>query len=216
MTTIHQHGFWQPYVPDPFPEGVPPFIMFAQRESDGIDWYEFLKGDELQADSVKMTVMQTSATTAWQTNVRWVVQAVNPDATMLFPANSLLVEAQDSLLQIDPQSYFGQREFFPDINEFGETPPPAVISRLQFFQVLAMRSYITMDEALAAMQHGAIPAEIERFIATLTAADQFAARMQIAGATVFERGHPLVGSLAAYLGITDQQLDEIWRQGAAL
>jgi hypothetical protein len=207
---IIQHGFWLRYRPDPFPEGLPPMTLFARRESDGIDWYEFLRSDELSADSVKMTVAHL--------NGRWIILTAHWDGSMLFPADALVIEVEGVDHNTDLLEMFAGREFYPDKNEIGEMPlpPTAALSRRQFFQIGAMKGLITYDEALAAVQHGAIPASVEEYIKSLPADQQFSARMLIAGASEFDRYNPMTESLAHFMGLTDDQLDALWREGAQL
>ncbi|KMO34897.1 hypothetical protein VQ03_22835 [Methylobacterium tarhaniae] len=92
---------------------------------------------------------------------------------------------------------------------------PAVSDR-QFFQALAAAGTISQDAALAAVMTGTLPARIEAAVAGLPAAEQFAARMLLSGATAFERGHPMVAQLGAALGYDAAALDALWRQAAAL
>ncbi|KMO39179.1 hypothetical protein VQ02_10415 [Methylobacterium variabile] len=93
---------------------------------------------------------------------------------------------------------------------------PAPISDRQFFQALAMAGAIGPDEALAAVMTGVLPGRIEAAVAALPAAEQFAARMLLSGATTFERGHPMVAQLGAALGYDAAALDGLWSAAAAL
>ncbi len=34
------HGIWKVYVPEPYPEGLPPKVMFWKNEQD-VDWYDY-------------------------------------------------------------------------------------------------------------------------------------------------------------------------------
>ncbi len=91
---------------------------------------------------------------------------------------------------------------------------PAISDR-QFFQALAQAGAITADEALAAVMTGRLPAAIEAAVSALPAAERFAARMLLSGATAFERGHPMVARLGAAIGYDAAALDALW-QAAAL
>jgi len=96
-------------------------------------------------------------------------------------------------------------------------PPLPAISRRQFFQALAMNDLISPDEALAALQHGAIPKDMEDVINNISdPQSQFAARMLLAGAAEFERNHPLVDAFAASIEMTPEETDDFWRQAATL
>ena len=101
----------------------------------------------------------------------------------------------------------------------GEPAPvsiPAVISDRQFAQVLAIDEIITEAEALAWAARGDLPDALETAVDQLPEADRFTARMLLAAATTYERAHPLVAVLGAILGRDADELDDIWRRGAAL
>lgn len=93
---------------------------------------------------------------------------------------------------------------------------PVAISDRQFFQQLAVMGAITQDEAIAAVATGTIPATLDGFVATLPQEQQFAARMLLKGATVFERNHPMTQLLAQGMGWTAEQLDALWTAAAVL
>lgn len=95
-------------------------------------------------------------------------------------------------------------------------PVPTLISDRQFFQQLAVLGIITPEEALAAVGPGEIPAAMLTMIAALPEAEQFAARMLLTSATVFDRGHPLVAMFGAAFGWSGAQLDAFWTAAAAL
>lgn len=93
---------------------------------------------------------------------------------------------------------------------------PAISDR-QFFQALAMKGLVSKDEALAAVQTGAIPNALAVFLAQIKDPDEhFAALMLLSGATQFERHHPLVDNFGHEAGLTDQELDDLWRSAASL
>lgn len=102
------------------------------------------------------------------------------------------------------------------IGEYVPPPPPvpSSVSDRQFFQALALGGMISEAEALAAVQTGALPAPIAAIVDGLP--DQFGARMLLSGATTFERGHPLTDALAAALGYSPVQTDDLFRAAAAL
>lgn len=99
-------------------------------------------------------------------------------------------------------------------------PPPVVpetISDRQFFQQAAIAGLITQAEALAAVQTGTVPAVLMNVINALPDAMQkFAAQMILAGATSFNRHHPLTEAVGAALGWTDAQIDQFFIDAAAL
>lgn len=95
-------------------------------------------------------------------------------------------------------------------------PVPAIISRRQFYQQLAAAGTITEAEALAAVATGAIPEVLDTFIVSLPAHDQFSARMILAGASQFERGHPLVAAVSAAQGLSSADVAAFFAEAAAL
>jgi hypothetical protein len=93
---------------------------------------------------------------------------------------------------------------------------PASISRRQFFQQLAVQGTITEPEALAAVQTGAIPSEMQPLVAGLPQAEQFGATMLIAGASSFDRDNPLTMAMGQAYGWSSGQIDALWVAAAAL
>jgi len=91
-----------------------------------------------------------------------------------------------------------------------------IISRRQFYQASAMHGMITKEEALDAVRHGTIPAQMQAGIDTLPPDEKFAAEMLLSGAGEFERNHPLVEKFAVIMGMTPAQADDIWRFAATL
>lgn len=94
--------------------------------------------------------------------------------------------------------------------------PGLVISDRQFFQALALQGFVTEDEALAAVQVGAIPAGMMPLINALPSDQQFNAKMLLSGATQFERDHPLVAAFAQANNITEAATDALWIFAASL
>lgn len=99
----------------------------------------------------------------------------------------------------------------PDSPDPDPVPVPQVISDRQFFQQAAILGVITQDEALAAVQTGAIPAVLQTVVDGITDPDQkFAATMLLSGATIFERYHPFTNAVGAALGWTSDQVDQFF------
>lgn len=95
-------------------------------------------------------------------------------------------------------------------------PVPDEISDRQFFQALAVAGLITKDEALAAVMTGAIPASLESFVDALAPSEEFSARMKLSGATTFRRSDELVAIIGALQGMTEDEIDNLWRAAAVL
>jgi hypothetical protein len=116
MTQIINHGKWVPYQPDKLPEYAPPGARFARRESDGVDWYEYLRDEKsFSADTVKFAVM-------WQdAHNGYVVSAATRDPTRLFPADMLVREIID-YHGGDPQAELGSMLYDPDTHRLRTLP----------------------------------------------------------------------------------------------
>lgn len=97
--------------------------------------------------------------------------------------------------------------------------PPALvphsISDRQFFQQLAVQGIISPDEALAA-NAAVIPAPLLTIIEGLPVENQFAAKMLVSGATVFERNHPMTIAIGTAYGWTADQIDDFFRAASQL
>ena len=96
-------------------------------------------------------------------------------------------------------------------------PVPQSISDRQFAHVLALQGLISQDEALAWVKTGDVPAALQALVDKIPDPTiKFSAQMLLAGATVFERDHPMTAQLAAGLGMSSEQVDDLWRAAAAL
>lgn len=97
------------------------------------------------------------------------------------------------------------------------TPVPASLSRRQFFQIVAIKGWITWQEAEDAMG-GAIPQALLGLIDELPLDDaqKFDARMLIKGATEFQRRHHLTYLLGYLFDLDDPAIDDLYRDGAAV
>lgn len=95
-------------------------------------------------------------------------------------------------------------------------PVADTVTDVQFFHALAQIGTVTEAEALAAVTRGELPAALLAGIAKLPAEQQFAAKMMIAGGTVYHRSHPMVSALATAIGWTKEQTDNLWRSASAL
>ena len=97
---VIDHGKWIPYKPakDDWPEDAPPNAMFCKRESDGVDWYQYVNpkkdsgrifSENFQEDSVKIAFM------FHEVEQQWIIGPSVTDATMLFPAHHYVREITD-------------------------------------------------------------------------------------------------------------------------
>lgn len=97
-----------------------------------------------------------------------------------------------------------------------EPPVPDVISDRQFFQALAMRGVITTQEAIDAVTVGAIPPAMQTKIDAMPPDERFAATMLVAGATQFDRRHPMTAGFAGLMDWSADELDALWTYAATL
>jgi len=93
-----------------------------------------------------------------------------------------------------------------------------VISDRQFAQALALDGIITEAEALAWAARGDLPEAMSDALTEIPDAggQRFGAHMLLAGATTFERDHPLTGQLGGLLGYDAAALDALWSRAANL
>lgn len=95
------------------------------------------------------------------------------------------------------------------------TPVPAQISDRQFFQQLAVQGIITQDQALAS-NAAVIPQPLLDIISGMPVDQQFAAKMLVGGATLFERNHPMTIAIGTAYGWTSGQVDDFFRAASLL
>lgn len=102
-------------------------------------------------------------------------------------------------------------------------PPPlattltiSAISDRQMAQIMATKNIISEAEALAWVSSGTVPIAMDALVNGLPEGDRFAARMLLAGATTFERSHPLVAVLGASYGMSSGEIDDLFRAAALL
>jgi hypothetical protein len=95
--------------------------------------------------------------------------------------------------------------------------PPEVISDRQFAQALAKQGVISKDEALAFVKRGEVPPALQAVIDSVSDDEErFDLDMAVSGATTFERSNPSTESLAAALGWSSEQMDDLWTYAASI
>jgi hypothetical protein len=116
MTSI-DHGQWHGYVPQTFPDGAPAGTLFTRRDSDGIDWYQYIKdGTAFQSGTVKFAARFNEQYQAF------LVSVALYDPTMMFPGNQIIREITD-YTGSDPQADFGSKIYDPNTDTFSDPPP---------------------------------------------------------------------------------------------
>jgi hypothetical protein len=150
MTQIIDHGKWVSYQPDQLPPEAPPNAMFCRRESDGVDWYDYVRDPEsFTADGVKFTAV-------WQDIYNgFTVGAAVRDPARLFPAGQLVREIID-YRGGDPQTELGNRLYEPNTHRLRDPPPPPphpsqpLFDRLQAFDFDGLETQLAVLEARVA------------------------------------------------------------------
>lgn len=97
------------------------------------------------------------------------------------------------------------------------SPVPTTISDRQFTHALKLAGAITHAEAMAFVQTGTIPAALQAVVDGIGDQQQReAAELLLAGATSFEREHPMTLALAAGMDWSAAQVDALWIAAAQL
>jgi hypothetical protein len=101
-------------------EDAPVGAMFAQRESDGVDWYEYVHpGTNFSPWNVVIAAV-------WREDVGgYVVGPAVHDAAMIFPQGHIVVEI-DNYHGADPQKDLGNKVYNLETETFSEQPPPTL------------------------------------------------------------------------------------------
>ena len=115
----------------------------------------------------------------------------------------------------------------PDITPFVAEPVPEPtpedlraaippLTRRQVFIALHRLGLITATEAVAAAATGVLPAALEPAFADLPEPDQTDARVTFAAFQMAYRLDPMTAMIAAAAGMTDAQIDAIWKSFAGI
>jgi hypothetical protein len=112
---VTDHGAWTRYVPGTIPTRAPPNALFSQRDSDSVDWYDYVNaGSNFTPDTtVKMTVGPDN-----------IVRAATIDPTRLFPGTGVRILEVDGAPLTDPQTDWGGQVYDPNTKTFSDPPPP--------------------------------------------------------------------------------------------
>jgi hypothetical protein len=118
MTHV-DHGFWKLYTRATPRADAPPGAMFAARESDGQDWYEYVHPNPNPNFKPGNVVIAA----AWREDVNgYVVGPATYDPTAIFPAGHI-VWGIDDYTGKDPQGDLGNKIYDPATGTFTDMPP---------------------------------------------------------------------------------------------
>jgi hypothetical protein len=138
---IIDHGKWIPYKPakDRWPEGAPTQALFCKRESDGVDWYDYVNppknnrrrlfSENFREDSVKVAFM------FHEMEQKWIIGPSVIDATLIFPANHHVREfiGFGSVDEDEIIAAFRNKVIDPDTNALSERP---VLEKIDWLAVV--------------------------------------------------------------------------------
>ncbi|UYO52493.1 hypothetical protein [Rhodopseudomonas palustris] len=118
----------------------------------------------------------------------------------------------------------GDYEITEEEREFADPPdvnpvlPAPLITRKQLILGLLADGFISMDEAVAAAQNGAVPAAIQAIFDTVLETPMDRAKAIVTWASMRDvlRTDPLTRMIQQSRGMTDEQVDEMWARWATL
>jgi len=150
MATIN-HGKWVLYKPDRVADIVPANMLFARRESDGVDWYVYIYGramgtlapfvpvvdpvtfKPLPEAELKRARERATPKVAFPPDTvkgaaifqkaynAYIVGPATRDASAIFPVNQYVFEVT-GYTGSDPQKDFGGKVYDPKTGAFSERP----------------------------------------------------------------------------------------------
>lgn len=126
------------------------------------------------------------------------------------------ISDDDQVIAADERYTFDAREHAEIIDALtaGEHGPVAEYEppelRPVFFPPLSARQF-----RLGLLAHGLLT-QVDEAVAALEEPQRSAAEIEWEYATSFDRTHPLVAALSAHIGLTDEQIDEMWLEAKEL
>lgn len=106
-------------------------------------------------------------------------------------------------------SYDPETGFTPPVEDHSAWRGTASVPRGLFCTNLMAAGVLPPPEAVAAAK-GEWPATFDAALASLTDIEAAAAQIEWAGATSIRRNHPMITTLAALAGMTDEQVDGLF------
>jgi hypothetical protein len=95
-------------------------------------------------------------------------------------------------------------------------PVPASVTKWQAIKVLKGTPALTPAEAAAWATAGTPPDVVQSYINSLPEAERIDALIDFGAAQTFRRDHPIVLAAAAQLNLSETDIDNLFRQAAAL
>lgn len=201
--SIKDHGIWRPYTPVVMPDwaktlsaiGSP--VVFARRDSDRKDFYDYLKSKPFAADAIVATTTADPSGTE-------TVAAVYRDPTMIAaPFNQRLIEvAGVDPAETKPHNLLAWLTYHPETLTFSGEPVPPSPPPLSSMNSC---SKLGLKRALGD-RWPAVRAAIDADPDTKEEWDL---------ATRVNRADPLVQKMQAALGLTDDQVTDLIKAAVA-
>jgi hypothetical protein len=123
---MKDHGTWERYVPDPYPEGEWKGTAFARRVEDGKDWYAFIEENHFEPDTPKLVVEERASGA--------IIRTVAVDGFRLFPVGGRVIELTGEKRVQDEASLlaeFMHRTFDLKTGRAGERSVPPAFNIVQ-------------------------------------------------------------------------------------
>ena len=142
---VIEHGNWVRYQPDVIRADAPLNTMFCRRESDGVDWYDYVHpGGNFNSNTVKFTAMMRDG-------IGYIVAAATTDATAMFPADHIVGEITD-YVGTDPQGDLGNKVFDPATGAFTAQPAARHVVVETEAEKLILQTLGKISDRLAALE----------------------------------------------------------------
>lgn len=216
MATAENHGMWNRYTPD-F-SGLPLHIqaqckkyIYFRRAGDNSDFndYRASRADVFNDDTVSVSAILDEG--------RYLIQSASGGGMPAYPDERYLFTVNGWEGPVEPLvRHYIDATTLEVLEMPVVTPVPTGVTDVQFYQQLCVEGIITQDEALAAVQVGALPAAIQTAISSIPENLRFNAQMTFSGSKVIVREHPVTADVFAALGRDGAQTDAFFHAAALL
>ena len=95
---MKDHGTWSRYKPIDPPENFPANALYAKRDSDGTDWYNYVRSNVFEKNSIKLSVR------VWTDGGLPTISAPQLDASHLFPVDHRVIEIEGDYSNLDEEA----------------------------------------------------------------------------------------------------------------
>ena len=136
------HGSWSRYQPQNPPPEKPFNTMYCKRDTDGVDWYDYvLDASNWTEGSVKLVIQQWGDT--------FVVNTANLDPTFLFPQGAIVLEVIG--FEGDPAQFTNKIVDLATDTFTDPPPPPSITQKADIWRRATDEEAETLSNLLAAL-----------------------------------------------------------------